>query len=93
MKGGRVGWKATASALYLALCTSLSLSLSDGQKTNRSFEKKKETGKGGGKAEAKISTPQGAALLLPLSGEFVVVLPTRSQICMKSPRHRGIEWT
>ena len=73
--------------LYTWLSALLSLSLSDGQKTNRSFEKKKETGEGGGKAEAKISTPQGALL----SGEFVV-LPTRSQICMKSPRHRGIEW-
>ena len=40
-EGRRVGWKATASALYLALCTSLS----DGQKTNRSFEKKKGTGR------------------------------------------------
>ena len=47
MKGGLDGRQAAASALYLAH--------SDGQKTNRSFEKKKGTGEGGGKAEAKIS--------------------------------------
>ena len=54
MEGNGVGF------ILGSLHFSLARSLSDGQKTNRSFEKKKETGEGGGKAEAKISTPQGA---------------------------------
>ena len=69
------------------------LSLTD-RKRIAALKRRKGQGEGGGKAqaEAKISTPQGARQVSPLSGEFVV-LPTRSQICMKSPRHRGIEWT